>query len=239
MLSSVGMRGVNLNQKQKSWHRYGLSLMLLLMFGLILASTLWERSYIRSMKDSCASMYTDRLMVATALFQLSDKVYSKRLVLEGYLEVGKERDASSVYYRLGELDGGIQNVITQIEQTYLVEAESQLLGKLRQELKRYNQLEKKLLTELAAGKSATYDAKLREAFEAVRRELTALTKLQENVGKELSNESFTAAAGASSLTHFQLGAAFILGLLSSGLALSLQSANRKRAASEKTGLDLH
>lgn len=227
------MRTLNL----KHPFRYGLSLLLLLMFALILASTFWERFYIKSMTDSCASMYTDRLMVATALFHIGDNVNSKLLLLEEHFESEQPNDQANIHYRLGELDGAIQNILMGVERTSLVEAESQLLEKLRVDLKNYQEVEQRLLAKHASGEDVHHHD-LRNAFTTLRAELLGLTKIQENVGKELSNESVTAAAGASSLTHFQLGVAFILGLLSSGLAVSIQAVSRKSAETTPSA-DLH
>lgn len=204
---------------EKVTRRYGLALMLSLIVLLILGSTFWERSYVGVMKDSCASMYDDRLMPAAALFHLSDQIHNRRLVLEEHLGGYGRLDVNQVHHELGRLEAGIAAAIAQIDGTRLVEAESKLLDELKAQLAHYGRLETRLLAELAAGKQATYDEEIRKAFESLRAELIGLTRIQEQVGKDLSRESFTAAASASSLTHFQLAAGFVLGLFASALAL--------------------
>lgn len=204
---------------EKYSRRYGLALMLSLIVVLILGSTFWERSYVGVMKDSCASMYDDRLMPAAALFHLSDQIHSRRLVLEEHLGGYGQLDVNQVHHELGRLEAGIAAAIAQIDGTRLIDAESQLLDELKGQLAAYGRLEARLLAELAAGREATYDEEIRAAFDLLRTELIGLTKIQEQVGKDLSRESFTVAASASSLTHFQLAAGFILGLFASVLAI--------------------
>ncbi|MFO7567113.1 MAG: MCP four helix bundle domain-containing protein [Enhygromyxa sp.] len=201
--------------------RHRLAMMLGVFVLLILGSAVWERSYMRVIEDSCTSMYDDRLVPATSLFHLSDQVHTRRLVLEEHLLGHGELDLAQVHYELGRLDGGIAASIAEIERTYMVEDESQLLHEFRAQLVHYTRFEQALLTELAAGRDVSYDGEIRKAFEDLRAELIALTDIQESVGEDLNRRAFSAAAGASMLTHFQLGAGLILGLLASTLALGL------------------
>lgn len=207
----------------KLLRRHGIALMLLLMVAVVVGSTYWERSYVGAMQDSCSSMYEDRLMPAALLFHLADQVHTRRLVLEEHLAGQSDYAVGQVYHELGRLDAGITGAIARIERTHLVEAESKLLNDLKAQLAEYARLERRALDELAAGKAVTYDATLRSAFSALRAELIGLTEIQEVVGKDLSKRSYTAAAGASSLTHLQLGACFVLGLFASALAMGLRS----------------
>jgi hypothetical protein len=201
--------------------RQRLAMMLGAFVLLILGSVVWERSYVREIEDSCTSMYDDRLIPATSLFHLGDQVYARRLVLEEHLLGHGELDLAQVHYELGRLDGGIAATIAEIERTHLVEDESQLLGEFRAQLVRYTSFEQALLAELAAGHEVSYDGEIRQAFGDLRTELIALTNIQESVGEDLNKRAFTAAAGASMLTHFQLGAGLIIGLFASALALGL------------------
>src|SRR5690606_33177471 len=127
----------------------------------------------------CASMHDDRLVPATSLFHLSDQVRTRRLVLEEHLLGHGELDLAQVHYELGRLDGGIAASLAEIDRTYLVDDESQLLHEFRVQLVQYTRLEQALLAELAAGRDASYDDTIRKAFEDLRAELIALTDIQE------------------------------------------------------------
>jgi hypothetical protein len=210
-----------LEASEELLRRHRLAMMLGLFVLLILGSALWERSYMRVVEDSCASMYDDRLIPATSLFHLGDQVHSRRLVLEEHLLGHGELDLAQVHYELGRLDGGIAASIAEIERTHMVEDESELLHEFRAQLVLYTRFEQALLADLAAGEEVSYDGAIRKAFEDLRAELIALTSIQESVGEDLNRRAFAAAAGASMLTHFQLGAGLILGLFASALALGL------------------
>ncbi len=59
--------------------------------------------------------------------------------------------------------------------------------------------------------------------------LLALTDLQKQVGAELRAESTASASSMNSLLYFQLGIAFVLGLISSGLAVGLRPSTGRRS----------
>ncbi|HLT40140.1 MAG TPA: MCP four helix bundle domain-containing protein [Enhygromyxa sp.] len=212
---------MTLESSMERLRRHRLAMLLGVFMLLILGSLVWERSYMQVIEDSCASMHDDRLVPATSLFHLGDQVHTRRLVLEEHLLDHGELELAQVHYELGRLDGGIAASLAEIERTYLVEDESELLDEFRAQLDHYTGLEQALLAELAAGRDVSYDGAIRKAFEDLRAELIALTDIQESVGQDLNKRAFTAAAGANVLTHFQLGAALILGLLASALALGL------------------
>lgn len=228
------------------WTRFGLSATLLVMFVFIVASTFWEDAYIGDLRKDCASLYADRLMPATTLFLLNDHVHTKRLLLEEHLmahgrgadpAVGQPMAADGdVHYQLGMHDAAVEHLVGEIEHTYLVDDESRRLHELRDALQAYNALERKLLARHEAGKDAEYDAEIRAAFAEVRKELVGLTEVQRSVGRKLSDDSISSAASASFLLHFQLGVAFVLGLLASGLAMSLRPPRQQPASSRRDGM---
>lgn len=227
------------------WTRFGLAVTLLAMFVVILASTFWEDAYIGDLRKDCASLYADRLMPATTLFLLNDHVHTKRLLLEEYLMVDGEAaeragepkpSQGDVHYSLGMHDAAVEYLIGEIEHTYLVGDESRLLHELREAVRGYNVLERELLVRHDAGKEAEYDAEIRAAFGKVRKELLGLTEVQRSVGRKLSDDSVSSAASASFLLHFQLGVAFVLGLLASALAMSLRPQRQPLSLPPRNGV---
>lgn len=202
--------------------RFRLAVVLLLMFATILAGKFWEDAYIASLERDCGSLFTDRLMPATTLYYLGDRFHDKRETLEAYLDGALEPGEPSLDYRLGQSDAAIEGLLHDIQQTYLVAEESIALSALREAIDTYDQHEAALIERHRAGERIRHDAGLREAFSRVRAELTALTRIQEEVGHELSRASATSASQVTSLLYFQLGVTFVLGLLASGLAMSLE-----------------
>lgn len=218
--------------------KFRLAAVLLFTFTAILGSKFWEDSYIESLRRDCGSMFQDRLLPATTLFHLSDEIHTKRHTLEGYLRSADANRDSAIEYEMGKHDAAIEHWVGQIEQTYLVAEESRLLNELKATLRAYNGIEQSLLDRRRAGQTVSYNSEIRSAFEQVRRELLGLTKVQQEVGRELNLHSVASATHVTALLYFQLGVAFILGLLASGLALTMGPL-RGTTAPPKADSDLH
>lgn len=211
------------------------ALLLVITFSIV-ASKLVEDHFVESLSHDCSSLFTDRLVPATTLFHLSDAVYRKRDDLMAHLRNPSKAVDESIEYRLGQHDATIQHHIAAIEKTYLVEAETQWLRKLRASLDNYSKLERQLLTQHATGAHLGRSAEFDAAFDELRTELVNLTQVQETVGKELKSESLSSAGHLTTLLYFQLGIAFALGSLASALTMSLRPPSD---AAPRSGGKLH
>jgi hypothetical protein len=216
--------------------RFRLAVVLLLMFATILGGKFWEDIYVENLRFDCGSLYRDRLMPAVILFRLGDEIHNKREALEEHLHGDEGSAGTSLDYRLGQHDAAIQGHIDQIKRTYLVDEESRLLEQLQNALSAYNKKESEHIRRHRNGERVAYGAEMREAFSSVRAELVSLTKVQEDVGQELNQDSLASASHVTSLLYFQLGVTFILGLLASGLAMSLEARTAVSAAPRDEGL---
>lgn len=188
----------------------------------IVASKLAEDHFVKDLRSDCSSLFTDRLMPATTLFHLSDAVYRKRDDLLQHLRHPTDAATMNIDYRLGQHDANIEHHIIAIEKTYLVEAETRWLRKLRDSLTNYGKLERDLLAKQQGGARFEGSPALETAFDELRTELASLTAVQEAVGQQLKSESLSSAGQLTTLLYFQLGIAFALGSLASALAVSLR-----------------
>jgi len=210
-----------------TWNRFRLAGLLLVMTVAILASKVLEERYIDSLREDCASLFRDRLIPATTLFHLSDDIHRKRHILVRHLSSGVDEGHGSAghdrptEYTMGRRDASIGRLVVAIENTYLVDEESRLLEALKTTLARYRELERDLLERHRRGEAVAYGGEIQAAFDEVRQELLGLTEVQEDVGQQLDRSSFANATHVSTLLYFQLGVAFVLGLLASALAMSL------------------
>lgn len=200
-----------------------LAALLLVITCSILASKIGEDYFVRSLRSDCSSLFSDRLVPATTLFHLSDAVYRKRDDLMQHLAQRSGPEQKNIQYRLGQHDATIEHHIATIEKTYLVADESRWLRKLRDSLDDYSRIEKNLLTQQENGTPLTSTTELAVAFDELRTELSSLTQVQESVGQELKSDSLASASHLTTLLYFQLGVAFALGTLASGLAMSFRS----------------
>ncbi len=199
-----------------------LAALLLVITSSIVASKIGEDYFVGSLRSDCSSLFSDRLVPATTLFHLSDAVYRKRDDLMQHLTQTSTAAQKNIHYRLGQHDATIEHHIATIEKTYLVADESRWLRKLRDSLDDYSKIESNLLTQRENGARITESAELSAAFDELRTELLSLTRVQESVGQELKSDSLASASHLTTLLYFQLGVAFALGTLASGLAMSLR-----------------
>ena len=216
--------------------RFRLAVVLLLMFATILGGKFWEDIYVENLRFDCGSLYRDRLMPAVMLFRLGDQIHNKREALEEYLHGDVGTDEPSLDYRLGQSDAAIREQINQIKRTFMVDEESRRIAQLEEALLSYNKKEAELIRRHRGGDDVAYGAEMREAFSVIRAELVGLTQVQEDVGQELNEDSLATASHVTALLYFQLGVTFILGLLASGLALSLEAHTVPGAAPRDKGL---
>jgi hypothetical protein len=214
-----------MNFVEQRWGNRGavvrLAALLLVIALSIVASKIGEGHFIQTLRKDCHSLFADRLMPATTLFELSDAIYQKRDVLITHLRQGPDGN-EDLQYRLGAHDADIEQHIAAIEKTYLVADEVRLLQQLRASLKNYASVEGKLIAQRKAGQHTDRLEELSQAFDELRQELLNLTRVQESVGQQLKSDSLSSAGQVTTLLYFQLGIAFALGIVASGLAMSLR-----------------
>jgi hypothetical protein len=212
-----------------------LAALLLVITLSIVASKVGEDHFVESLRHDCSSLFSDRLIPATTLFHLSDTVYRKRDALLQHLRHGSTSTPHGTEYQLGQHDATIEHHIAAIEKTYLVADETRLLHTLRTSLAHYSTIENDLLTRHGSGARVAETAALDGAFDELRTALLNLTQVQESVGRELRSESLASASTLTTLLYFQLGVAFALGTLASGLAMSLRPRTSEAPPRANTG----
>lgn len=208
-----------------------LATLLLVITLSILASKLWEEYYVESLQNDCASLFSDRLIPATALYHLNDTIHQDRGALKELLH-GAQPSRELAQYSSGQRDAAIEHQVTAIEATFLVEEEKRLLRELRVALERYAALKKQLLQRHEAGERVSYGQDIQAAFDLVHTELSDLVQVQQTVGQKLKSDTLISAANLSTLLYFQLGVAFSLGIIASGLAMALRPRQPRSNARE-------
>jgi len=107
--------------------------LLLLIIILILGKNIYDRITFSILDESIASIYKDRLMPATYIFQLTDHIYQKRL--------GSNKSGQNYSAKLNEEhDKAISGIIKAYETTYLTIAEKEQWIAFKQALKQYDTL---------------------------------------------------------------------------------------------------
>ena len=179
---------------------------LLLIIVLILVNNISNRKTFSNLNESIASIYKDRLMPATYIFQLTDHLYQKKLLYGGQ-EAGSAQTANAVRH-----DTAIANLIKTYETTYLTAAEKKQWTLFKQHLQHYNTL---------INTPVNNDKAISTAFNDVLQSLNALSQIQANEGSQIFKISSLDINGTIIMSQLEIALLLILGIF----ALVLVSAN--------------
>src|SRR6478609_8200794 len=104
-----------------------LSLLMGCIVFLIVITILTEKQNINDMDKSVTSIYKDRLIPATDIFYLTQKIFTKQLLIERFLNYDSSFSPVELTAKLHVHNDSIQLLITQFEKTYLVQNETEYL----------------------------------------------------------------------------------------------------------------
>lgn len=179
---------------------------LLLIIVLILVNNISNRKTFSSLNVSIASIYKDRLMPATYIFQLTDHLYQKKLLYHEQ-EPGGQQTANARRH-----DSAVANLIKTYETTYLTATEKKQWALFKQHLQNYNTL---IYTPV------NNEEPINTAFNEVLQSLNALSNIQANEGGQIFKISSLDINGTIIMSQLEIALLLILGIF----ALVLVSAN--------------
>jgi hypothetical protein len=169
-------------------HKAKPATLFLIMLLVVLGSSVWEKRLIHAMNSSASSLYEDRLLPATGLFQLNDLMYAKQQLLESYLARPSADLQHHVQVQLSGRNVEIDSIISRYEATYLVAEENRVFMDLKAQLRKYNALESQQLA--VTGPIEPVQTQLiGQQLERVHADLSRLNQIQQQVGQELSQSS--------------------------------------------------
>lgn len=196
-------------------HRLKIAAALTVIILSILVTNMWEKQNLNAVDHCFSSMLEDRLVPATAIFQISDHLYQKRLNVETALHPGKNTHNEKMSRTA--LNSKIDSIFTQYEKTYLVKMESVYLKDVLAKWKNYKILEQKVIAMAAAGhtnKAAMlYEQKGIPVFKDIMVDLRYLSNIQSEVGKELLISSQANMASINLLALLEQGLAIVIALV--------------------------
>lgn len=192
-------------------------LLFLIMACTILIRLLEDRS-IKNMEKAFTSLYNDRLVPATDLFYISEKLYAKRFLLETFVYSDQNKlSAQQLNAKLKTYDKHIDTLLAKYEQTFLVKNEKNHLTELKAKLLENKIIEKNMLLNAnSLDKTALrrlYDSNAEKSFLDISNSLSQLTKVQTVVGEQLKEESQKIVRGTNLYSTLQLLIAIVIGAL--------------------------
>ncbi|MDQ8005064.1 MAG: MCP four helix bundle domain-containing protein [Pedobacter sp.] len=199
-------------------------LLFLIMACTILIRLLEDRS-IKNMEKAFTSLYNDRLIPATDIFYISEKLYAKRFLLEIFVYSDENKlSIPQLNAKLKAYDKEIDTLLAKYEKTYLVTNEKNHLTELKVKLLENKILEKNILLNA----NSLDKASLRKLYDNGEKSfldmsalLTQLTKIQTVVGEQLKEDSQKIVRGTSLYSTLQLLIAIVIG----GLIVSILAAS--------------
>lgn len=180
---------------------------LLLIIVLILANNISNRRTFSNLNQSIASIYKDRLMPATYIFQITDHLYQKRLL--------KDKNNVAALKEKQQHNKAIADIIKTYETTYLTEAEKQQWTEFKQQLQQYN---------LLSTENVAQNETANESFNKVIKTLNALSQIQASEGNNIFKISSLDINGTIIMSQLEVALLLILGIL----ALVLISVSNNR-----------
>lgn len=191
-------------------NKFKICCVLIVIIVLVLLNNLRSRKNISSLDRSVSSIYQDRLLPATYLYEISNRLYQKRLMLEE--KSGLPADWT---VRKAVKDREIDSLLRIFDSTYLTKDEQMQWLKFRERLQSYNRMENAAFAAMSdsAGLSAAEEVSLDEGFRQSVTLLNNLTVIQVGEGKNLQTGSHDIASGSVLGSHLEMALLIVLGLM--------------------------
>lgn len=189
-----------------------LTIALVLMIGLLILAKMYENRQVEHIDASFLSIYKDRLVPATTIFNIREKLYHKDLYLQAVLKQG-----SGAADSIKSCNEAVSKMIADYKTTFFLEQEKMYLHEFEGKLNRYNQLESMVLDIASAGNHAAadsiYQGDDRQHFNTTVEKLSQLNSIQSEIGKEMMNSTHRDVSGFLLLSQLEVVLIFLLGML--------------------------
>lgn len=186
----------------------------------ILVKNVMERNNVSELGDSFSSVYEDRLLVESYIYQLSNHLYQKKLIFDN---CNVDGNLMTYQNQLEKHNNDISNLIKEYEKTKFTETESTFFQSFKNSIRKITFLETQYMMS-ALGKN---NPELDEQFKLAAADLQHLSTIQISEGKILSDQSKKIVAGSTILTQFELGMIVVIGLIIQALIFASQSLTPK------------
>jgi hypothetical protein len=174
------------------------ALLLAVLMVIIALNNLWERKSFSRLERSIASIYQDRLLPATYLYEISSHLYQKKLLLE--------KGAGTP--GINEHNHAINKLIKSYELTYLTDAEKRQWALFKTHLSAYNREEEQ---------QQPSQLRLDKSFTPALATLNRLSQIQAGEGRNLQHSSKGIIDGSLLASHLEIAILIILGIAAMAL----------------------
>lgn len=170
-----------------------MALVLAVVAGLLFVANHAEQEHVSSLDKSFLSIYTDRLVPATTIFEIREHLYEKRALLNNALHdpgsdmPRQQRSIDSCNRQIGRL-------LTEYKKTYFWEKETDFLQAFENDLQQYDRIEADILNRMTddrtlAGTLFSHEKRAGTHFISAIHNLSALNHIQSEIGKNMLSDS--------------------------------------------------
>lgn len=199
------------------------ALLLAAIFVLVLVKNMVDSNHVAQLGHSFSSVYEDRLMVESYIYNLSEHLFRKKIMID----TCADPSTAGVIEPLIEHNRAIAGIIADYEQTKLTEAETEYFRLFKENVQNLVSLEKEYLQSSDPGKIFSAKALIDKQFNEASTHLGHLSAIQVSEGKILNDHSKKIVAGSSLLTQFEIGILIAIGLMIMVLVFESSSAFSK------------
>lgn len=199
------------------------------MLGIILivvyANNVMENRNVTELGGSFSSVYEDRLLVESYIYNLSDHLYQKKIMLD---HCGLVNNSSlDLKINIDLHNSEIRTLIHNFETTRLTEKESLVFDEFKINIDRMAAIERDYIR-LPEHDKAEKLSELNQQFFIAAKNLNLLSAIQIEEAKRLNDDSKRIIAGFTMLTQFEMAMLITIGLIILALILSSTPINPKQ-----------
>ncbi len=191
-------------------------LLFCVMVCLILVRILEDKS-IKQMNNSFISLYNDRLIPATDLFFIAEKLNLKKDLIESYLNNELALNSQkNIQQSLLSYNESIDSLLLKYEKTFLVNLEKKHLIELKSNILASRIIEKNITTNSQLKEKSDTESitiLLKDSYKGIFNKLSELTQIQSKIGDELIKNSKSIVSGSNLYSTIQFFLAIIIGVL--------------------------
>lgn len=197
-------------------------LLALVLFGVFVKNVL-DRNNVSDLGDSFSSVYKDRLLVESYIYQLSDQLYQKQILFDQCSQ--PISDNNQLELNIKRHNATINSLIQEYEKTKLTTQESIYFEAFKKNINQMEILESQYLRLHAD--FAIVNTPLDQQFVSAAGHLNQLSSIQIAEGKNMTDQSKKIVAGSTILTQFELAMIIIIGLIIQALIFASNSLTPK------------
>jgi hypothetical protein len=182
-----------------------LGIILIIVYG----NNVMENRNVSELGGSFSSVYEDRLLVESYIYQLSEHLYQKKILLDQCRTTADDNLAPG----LATHNQAIQTLIRNFEKTELTQPESEVLHALKSNLGQIADRENAFLRLTTSGEAMQIQSDLDERLQSAFRQLHQLSLIQLAEARRLRDNSKKLVAGFTLFTQVELAMLIVIGII--------------------------